>query len=87
MLEGLTLQEFHAQEGLTVMVVDLVNRADVRMIQRRCSAGFALKTLQCLRVFGKLGREKLQGNMTAELEVFRLVNHSHASAPSLVRMR
>src|SRR6266478_5298086 len=80
MLESLAFQEFHAKEGLTVVIVDLVDRADVRMIESRSRARFPLKPLQRLRIAGELRRQKLESDVAAEFEVFGLVNHSHASA-------
>ena len=33
LLQRLTLQQFHSDEGLTLAFVDLVNRADVRVVK------------------------------------------------------
>jgi hypothetical protein len=50
MPECLALQQLHGDERLVLMFADFVDRADVRVVERRGSLGFALKTLQCLRI-------------------------------------
>ena len=44
-LHRLALQILHGDEGLAVVLVNGVNRADVRMVQGRGGAGFALESL------------------------------------------
>jgi hypothetical protein len=50
MLERLSLQQLHRNEALTVRFVDLVDRADVRMIERGRSEGFALEAFAGSRI-------------------------------------
>jgi hypothetical protein len=45
------IEKLHSNEGLPLLVINLVDRADVRMIQCRGSFGFAMKTGERLRVF------------------------------------
>ena len=61
-------------------LVDLVDRADVRVVQRGRGFGFPLKTAESLRVVGEFVGKELQGDVATELEVFRLVHHTHATA-------
>ena len=75
--EGLALQVLHDDEGLAFMLVNVVNGADVGMIERRGRAGFALEAFQRLAVLGKMLRQKLQGDEAAEFNVLGLVHHSH----------
>ena len=79
-LQGHAIQKFHRDEGLTFIVADLVNGADVWMVQSRGGAGFAAKTLQRLRVLGKIVGKKFQRDKSPELGIFGLVNDTHASA-------
>ncbi len=65
-------------------VVNLVDRADVGMIQRRSSLGLALKTGKSLRIFGNVIGQKLKGNKPAKLHVFRLVDNTHPTAAEFV---
>ena len=79
-LERLAVEKFHGDEGLAVLLADVVNGADVRMIQRGGGLGFALETGQGLRVAGDVLREKFQRDETAQARVFRFVHHAHSSA-------
>jgi hypothetical protein len=56
------IQKLHGDEGFAVLVVNFVDGADVRMIQRRGSLGFALKAAECLRVFGYVVGQELEGD-------------------------
>src|SRR5215467_3637079 len=48
--EGLSLQQFHRDEASSIGLVDLVDRADVCVVQGRCGFGFALKAAESLCV-------------------------------------
>src|SRR5207245_5430524 len=48
--ERLPLQKFHRDEGPTIYLINFVNRADVRMVQRGCCLGFPLETAESLCV-------------------------------------
>src|SRR6516162_3191602 len=50
------------------------------MIQRGSGTRFAFETLQGSAVIGQLFRQELQSHRAAQLDVLRLVNHSHAPA-------
>ena len=62
---------------MSLGLVNLVDGADVRMIQCRGGLGFALKTAECLRVFGYLVGQELEGDVATEFEVFRLIHDAH----------
>src|SRR6476660_1126508 len=70
--EGLTLQQFHRDEGSPIGLVNLVDRADVRVVQRGRSLGFPLETAKSLCVVGEFVGKELQRDVATELEVFRL---------------
>ena len=70
MLERLSLQQLHGDEVLAVRFINLVNRADVRMIERGGSEGFALESFAGSRIVLHLRRQKLQRDMAVQLEVF-----------------
>jgi len=67
-----------------VLIVNFVDRANVGMIQRGSSLGFALETAEGLRVFGYVVGQKLEGNEAAELHILGLVHHTHAAAAKLL---
>ena len=84
MPERLTLQQFHRDEGSPIGIVNLVDGADVRVVQRGRGLGFPLKTAEGLCVLGELVGKKLQGNLATELQVFRLVDNTHPAAAQLL---
>src|SRR6516165_7993526 len=51
-LERLSVQEFHSDEGFAIFRADVVNRADVWVVQSRSSFGLSPKSLHCLTVVG-----------------------------------
>ena len=79
-LQGGAVQKFHHDERLPVLFADVVNGADIWMVQRRCGPGFALEARQRLRVPGHFIGQKLEGDEALEAAVFRLVDHAHAAS-------
>ena len=63
--------------------INFINRADVRVIQRRGCARFALKSFERRAIFRESFRQKLQRHLAAQLGVFGLVDHTHAAAAEL----
>ena len=80
-LQGNALEKFHGDEGFAVVVADVVNGADVGMVQRGCGLGFALKAGEGLRVAGDIVGEKLESDEAVQAAVFRLVDNAHTAAP------
>jgi hypothetical protein len=76
-------QAFHYDEKPTLVFADVVNGADVGMIQRRCGAGFSLKSFSGLGILRQVLGKELQGYAPAKALVLRLVNHSHSAAAQL----
>ena len=81
--ERLPLQQFHGDKVLAVGFVDLVDRANVRVIERGSGEGFALKALAGRGIFLHFGRKEFQGHVPAQLEVFGFVDHTHSAAAEL----
>ena len=52
--QGLAFEKFHGDEGAPFELADIVNRADVGVIQRGSGASFAAKALDGLRVLGNI---------------------------------
>ena len=61
------------------MFADLVNGADVGMVQGGGSASFASKALEGLRVPCQVFGQKLQGNKTPQLGIFGFVHDTHTA--------
>ncbi len=81
--EGEPLENFHDDEVLAFVLVHVVDGADVRMVEGRGGAGFALEALGCQAILGKLFGEELEGDEAAKSNVFRFIHHSHAAATQL----
>ena len=77
MLQGHAVEKLHGDKGLAVLFSDVVNGADVGMVQCGRSLGFALKSSQDLGVAGDFFGEELQRDETMEAGVFSFVNDSH----------
>src|SRR4029077_20525359 len=54
------VQKLHSDKRLTVLLTNVVNRADVGMVEGRCSLGFAVEAFQRLAILGNIWREKLE---------------------------
>ena len=50
------------------------------MVQRGRGLGLPLEAAEGLRILGEFVGKELQGDVATELEVFRLVHHTHAPA-------
>jgi hypothetical protein len=70
--ESDAVEEFHGDEGAAVLLTDVVNRANVGMIQSGCGLRLALETGECLRVSGDLLRQELQRNEAMQPRVLGL---------------
>ena len=78
-------KKLHHDEGLALVFADVVDGADVGMIECRCCSGLPLETIQCLFVLGELLRQKLQGHIAAQPGVLGLVDHAHPSATEFLQ--
>ena len=78
-------QQLHGDEVLVALAADVVDRADVRMVEGGSGPRFALETLQRLRVAGDLRRQELEGHKAAQARVLRLVDDAHAAAAQLLQ--
>src|SRR5579872_6551040 len=80
MFERYSFEKFHHDERLAFMLPDLMNGADVGMIERGGGARLAPESFERLWVSGYALRQKLQRNKTAELDIFGFINHAHTAA-------
>src|SRR5882724_10884648 len=83
MLESYAVQEFHGDEGLALVVADVVNRTNVWMVESGSGLGFPLETGQGLRVPGEIIGEEFQGDKSVEARVLGFVDNAHAAATEL----
>ncbi len=76
----MALQQLHHNEGLPFPFFNRMDGADVGVVERRGGACFALKSLHRGRIVGQFLGQELQRDAATQLDVFRLVHHTHAAA-------
>jgi hypothetical protein len=84
MLQRLAFQQLHADEGPPLVRVDVVDRADVGVVEGRGRAGLALEALEGLVAREQPLRQKLERHPTAETGVLGLVDDAHPAAAQLL---
>ena len=80
MLQRRAFHEFHGNKRLTVLLANLVDRANVGMIQRRRRARLSPKTFQSLWNLGQVVGKKFKRDKPAEGGILGLVDNTHAAA-------
>jgi len=78
-LEGLAIKKFHGDEGAGVFFADVVDGADVGVIESGGGFGFAAEAGEGLRVVSDFGREKFEGDEAVEACVLSLKDNAHAA--------
>jgi hypothetical protein len=78
-------QKFHGDERMPVLFADVVDGADIGMIQRGGGLGLALKTCQRARIARNFRREKLEGHEAVQPRVLGLINHAHSATAELLQ--
>ena len=84
MLQGQAIQKLHGDKGLAILLADVINGANIRVIQSGGSLGFHLKTGQGLRILGNRSGQELERDKTMQPRVLSLVHHAHPAAPSFL---
>ena len=84
-LEGAALEVLHDDVVTIGLFTNVVNGADVGMVESRGGAGFALEALAGLGVVGEFVGKEFESDAAAETEIFRLVDHAHASPAELLQ--
>ena len=84
MLQRHPVEKFHDQKGMAICLPDLMDGADIGMVQRRGRLRLPLEAGQGLSVFGDVNGQKLQGYKSVEGCVLGLVDNPHAAATQLL---
>ena len=82
-LKGDAVEVFHDEEGAAGVLADVIDSADVGVVQGGGGLGFAAKSLERLAVLGEFFRQEFQGNEATETGVLGLVDDAHAAAAQL----
>ena len=77
--QSLALDILHNQVVGPILATDVVQHANVRMIQRRNGAGFPLEALLGLGIVRQMNRQDFDGDGAVEARVGRAIDFSHAS--------
>ena len=77
--EVLALDELHGHEVDAVGIADLVDRDDVRVVERRRRARLALETAHALLVLGEAHRQQFQRRLAVQRDVLGEINLAHAT--------
>ena len=78
-LQRPAVEQFHDDELLAVVLADVVDRADVRVVERRGDARLAAEAVERFGVGGEIGGQELQRDLAAEADVLGAVDHAHAA--------
>ena len=84
-LQGVAFEELHCDIGSAVLVANVVEDADVRVIQSGSSPSLLLKTAGSSRVVSDVVVQEFERDKAAEADVFGLVNHTHAAAAQFLQ--
>jgi hypothetical protein len=78
--QRLALQILHHHVTGVILIADVVECADVRMVQRCDSAGFAFEAGTQILPRGDVFRQNLDSNRAVEASVAGLVDFAHSSS-------
>jgi hypothetical protein len=76
-LYGHAVHKLHCDERTTILLANVVNGADIRMVLGRSGSRFALESPWGLRISRHFVRQELQSDKAMKPGVFGLVNHTH----------
>jgi hypothetical protein len=82
-VQRLSLQPLHHDEWLAIVFTDVVDGADVGVIQGRCRARFDAKALDRLSIACQLFRDELESYSSAEALIVGAIHHAHSAGTEL----
>ncbi len=83
LLQAHSFQLLHHNEGMPAVVFDVVDGAYAGMVQLGSGAGFAHEPVERLAVVDHLLGNELEGDVTGQACVFRLIHYAHATTTKL----
>ena len=78
-IKPVALDQLHRQEPNAVLILDRIERDDVRVVEAGDDAGFMFESRQAFRVRGHAGRQHLKRNVTTEAAIPRPIHFAHAA--------
>jgi len=83
-LQGQAFKEFHSDERMFILLADIVDRADVGVIQCGSSLGLSLKAREGLGIVANFIGQKFKRYETVQACVLSFVHHPHTTAAQLL---
>ena len=83
MFQRLPVHKLHRDVGRSGFFANVVDGANVGVVQPRGSLGFPSKTLQSGGVFGRISGEEFQSNRTLKAGILSFIDHTHTAAELL----
>ncbi len=83
--ETLALKQLHRDKRLAAVVFHRINRADVGMIQSRCSTSLQQKAVEGRGIASQFRRKKLKRHAASKSEILGFVNHAHPATAQAAR--
>src|SRR5579864_1345902 len=80
LLQRRAFQILHRNKTRAVVLANLINRADVRMIQCGSGARLSPEAFQGMRVLRQVFGKKLDGHEASKFKIFGLEHDTHAAA-------
>jgi hypothetical protein len=84
LLQRFPVEELHCDEGAAAFFSDLMNGADIGMIQRGSSARLPPEALQSGAVIGEVVGQEFESDEPAKERVLGLIDHAHTTAADLL---
>ena len=78
--QGHPFEKLHRDEGMAILFANIVDGADVGMIESGGGLGLTSKSRQRLCISSHLVGQKLERNETVQSRVLSFVDHAHAAA-------
>lgn len=77
------IQKLHGDERPSLLLTNVVDSANIGVIQRRRGLRLALKAGKCLRIVSNIFREEFQSDEPVEPRVLGFIDNSHAPTAEL----
>jgi hypothetical protein len=84
MLQCHAIQKLHGDERFAALVVNLVDSADIRMIEGGSGLRLSLEATSCLRVLSHFVRQELQRDEAVQFHILGLIDDAHTAATELL---
>src|SRR5207302_10482866 len=79
LLQGSALQALHDDERSAVLLPDIVDGADIGVVEAGGAAGLALETGKRIGIADQVVREEFEGDEAVETRILGLVDHAHSA--------